>query len=76
MNSDPTGTESEKRQYVEKQMLLITEKVFGLEARLEKLATITPDRRKDIEEVASYLDSSVGIIHGIVEAWKEEESAR
>ena len=66
-----TGTKQEKREYVEKHMRLIEQKIFALEDRLETLASITPERRKDIEEIAAYLDHGVGRIEAVLDRWDE-----
>lgn len=71
--SERTGTDLEKRQYVDKHMRLIVEKIFGLEERLDKLASITPGRRKDLDEIASYLDHGVSLIYGALQRWEKEQ---
>lgn len=68
--SDRTGSKQEKREYVEKQMRLIGQKVMGLGKRLDKLATITPERQKDLDELASYLDRGVPMIESILAGWE------
>jgi hypothetical protein len=71
-----TGTDAEKRRYVEKRMDLIAEKILGFEEQLDKLAGIVPERRKDLEEIASYLDHGVGRIYGTLKRWEDAENKR